>query len=96
MFHCLIIFLVKVCSVNPYHATEQDESNTNVTARPSPNDVFTFFDTPRNEHIPRKKANIMLSTKMDLKKRLIKCSIILSYFLCRNKLCVSISLLREG
>src|SRR5574344_110517 len=51
-------------------------SNTNVTERPNHNAVFTFFETARNEHIPRKNANIILSTKIDLKNKLKKCSII--------------------
>src|SRR5574344_1756856 len=53
--------------------------STNVTAIPSPSDVFTFFDTARNEHIPKKNANIMLSTNMDLKNRFI--IVFIFYFL---------------
>ena len=37
---------------------------------------FTFFDTARYEHIPRKNAKIILSTKIDLINKLKKCSII--------------------
>ena len=28
--------------------------------------VFTFLDTARKEHMPRKKASAMFSTKIDL------------------------------
>src|SRR5574344_582714 len=38
---------------------------TKVTAVPNPNDVLTFFDTARNEHIPRKYAKIMLSINIE-------------------------------
>jgi hypothetical protein len=39
---------------------------TKMTATPSPMAVLTDFETARNEHMPRKKAKIILSTKIDL------------------------------
>ena len=61
-------------------------SNTKVTATPRPRAVFTVFDTARYEHMPRKNAKIILSTKIERTNRLIKCSIIycksLLYALC--------------
>jgi hypothetical protein len=36
--------------------------------------VLTFLDTAKYEHIPRKYANTILSTKIDLKNN-SKCSI---------------------
>lgn len=59
-------------------------NNTNVTASPKPKDVFTFLETAKKEHIPKKKAKIMLSTKIDLKNKLIRCSIML-FLLYQNK-----------
>ena len=41
-------------------------SSTKVTATPSPSEVFTVLDTARKEHIPKKKAKIILSMKTDL------------------------------
>ena len=35
-----------------------------MTAMPRPIAVSTFLETARNEHIPRKKARAMFSTKM--------------------------------
>ena len=35
-----------------------------MTARPRPKAVLIFLDTARNEHIPKKKARAMFSTKM--------------------------------
>ena len=52
-----------------------------VTATPRPEAVFTFFDTARYEHIPRKYAKIILSTNIDFTNKL-KYSII-STCLCR-------------
>jgi hypothetical protein len=40
-------------------------ANTNITATPSPADVFTVFETARYEHIPKKYAKIILSMKME-------------------------------
>ncbi len=45
--------------------------STNITARPRPTAVFMFLDTARYEHIPRKYANTMLSTKIDFTNKLI-------------------------
>ena len=50
--------------------------STKITAAPSPEAVFTFFDTARYEHIPRKYAKIILSTNIDLINKLKICSII--------------------
>jgi hypothetical protein len=50
--------------------------STAVTAIPRPTEVFTFFDTARYEHIPRKYANIILSEKIELTNKLNACSII--------------------
>ena len=36
------------------HVTGSAMMSTKLTAIPSPNAVFTFFDTARNEHMPRK------------------------------------------
>ena len=44
--------------------------STKVTAAPSPTAVSTLRDTARNEHMPRKKARAMFSTKMALTARL--------------------------
>jgi hypothetical protein len=41
-----------------------------ITVTPRPAAVLTFFDTARNEHIPRKYAKIILSTKMDFTNKL--------------------------
>jgi hypothetical protein len=38
--------------------------NTNVTATPRPIAVSTFFEMARKEHIPKKKARAMFSTKI--------------------------------
>ena len=46
---------------------------------PRPLAVLTFLDTARYEHIPRKYAKIILSTKIDLMNKL-KYSIIDSVF----------------
>ncbi len=46
-----------------------------MTAIPKPAEVFTVFDTARYEHIPRKYAKIILSTKIDLTKILRRFSI---------------------
>ena len=46
-------------------------SSTKVTAMPRPAEVFTVFDTARYEHMPRKKAKIMLSTNIDLMNMLM-------------------------
>ena len=46
------------------------KKRTKITARPRPLAVFTFFDTARYEHIPRKYAKIILSTKIDLTNKL--------------------------
>jgi len=43
---------------------------TTTTAKPSPIAVSTFFETARNEHMPRKKARAMFSTKSDRTKML--------------------------
>ena len=51
---------------------------TKITAAPSPTAVLTFFETARYEHIPKKYANTMLSTKTDLKNN-SKCSIFLLF-----------------
>lgn len=68
-----------------------DTSKTNVTATPSPNAVFTFFETARYEHIPRKYAKIILSMNIDRMKR-FKFSIItlanLCFYFCEPKLCI--------
>ena len=45
--------------------------STKMTAKPSPTAVFTCLETARNEHMPRKKASRMFSTKMALTARLI-------------------------
>ena len=49
------------------------------TATPNPSAVLTFFETARNEHMPRKYAKIILSTKIDrmkiLKFSIIDCSV---------------------
>ena len=42
---------------------------TKITAIPRPKAVLTFFDTARNEHIPKKYAKTMLSMKIDLTNR---------------------------
>ena len=49
-----------------------------ITAMPNPRAVLTVFETARYEHIPRKKANIILSTKIERTNKLIK---LLSIFL---------------
>jgi hypothetical protein len=46
--------------------------NTKITAAPKPMAVFTFFDTAKYEHIPKKYAKIILSTKIDLTNMLTK------------------------
>ena len=44
------------CSMNRLMAQVMGSAtvSTNVTAMPRPNAVLTFFDTARNEHMPRK------------------------------------------
>ncbi|CEN44071.1 hypothetical protein CCAND38_150052 [Capnocytophaga canis] len=42
-------------------------ANTKITAAPKPTAVDTFLDTARYEHIPKKVANTILSTNIDLK-----------------------------
>ena len=37
--------------------------NTNITAKPKPIDVSTFFEIAKKEHIPKKYANKIFSTK---------------------------------
>jgi len=44
--------------------------NTKVTAAPSPRAVSTLFDTARKEHMPRKKARAIFSTKIAFTARL--------------------------
>ena len=48
--------------------------NTKITATPSPSAVETRFDTAMKEHMPRKKASAMFSTKIDVTARFRKCS----------------------
>ena len=54
-------------------------TNTNITANPSPNAVFTVFDTAKYEHIPKKNVNTMLSTNAALINNFNNS--IISYFL---------------
>ena len=63
-------------NVQPGNSQEVVISRTNTTATPSPIDVLTVFDTARNEHMPRKKAKIILSMKIDLINIFNRCSII--------------------
>jgi hypothetical protein len=51
---------------------------TNTTATPRPIEVLTFFDTARKEHMPKKKAKIILSMKIDFMNILNKCSIVVN------------------
>ena len=44
---------------------------TKITASPKPNAVSTRFDTAKNEHIPRKYAKRIFSTKIALTAKLI-------------------------
>lgn len=44
---------------------------TKTTASPRPMAVSTFFETARNEHIPRKNARAMFSTKIAFSSRLM-------------------------
>jgi hypothetical protein len=46
--------------------------NTKTTAAPKPMAVLTFLETAKYEHIPKKYAKIMLSTKIDFTNMLIK------------------------
>lgn len=50
---------------------------TKITATPKPKAVFTFLDTAKNEHIPKKYANIMLSIKIERIPMLIRFSILM-------------------
>ena len=43
-------------------------ARTKTTATPRPNDVLTFLDTARYEHIPKKYANIILSINIERMK----------------------------
>jgi hypothetical protein len=52
---------------------------TKMTATPSPNAVFTDFETARNEHMPRKKAKIILSTNIDFMNIFRRFSIAFSF-----------------
>jgi hypothetical protein len=45
-------------------------ASTKMTAAPRPIAVSTFFDTARKEHMPRKNARAMFSTKIALVARL--------------------------
>ena len=40
-------------------------ARTKTTATPRPKEVFTFFETARYEHIPRKYANTILSINIE-------------------------------
>ena len=45
----------------------EDNTITNTTAKPIPLAVSVFFDTPKNEHIPKNLANNTLLTSNALK-----------------------------
>ena len=52
------------------YVLQGNTSNTKITAIPRPKAVFTFFDTAKYEHIPKKNAKIILSMKIDFIPRL--------------------------
>ena len=49
-------------------AAAETESGTTMTAAPRPSAVFTFLETARNVHIPRKKLSARFSMKTALTK----------------------------
>src|SRR5690606_13057831 len=55
---------------------------TKITAKPSPNAVFTDLETARNEHIPRKYDKIRFSMKADL-INILMYSITLNFIICQ-------------